>query len=474
MHLDRKLHPYQSHVINLATKRMVEGKPGSGLFLEPGLGKTICSLSIIEIAKLLSFASKTLVIAPLRVAQTVWQKEIREWGLDLKAVFVHGSKKQRFELLQKPADIYIITSDGVCWLDEEYPDLWFDLVFIDESTKFKSWTAKRTKHLRHIVKRAFHRIILTGTPVPNTLGDIFPQHYMIDLGECLGESVTRFRAQYMQQSGYEFRSWEMRKDMVEPLKEKIAPQCLYLAARDHIQMPELVVNDISIELPPKARKAYEDMESQLFAAIEEEEDGKPLVASSAGAKYNLCRQIANGAAYSVDEMFGSRDVVYVHSAKLEALEDLYEDLNGKQLLVAYQFDHDLLRIRESFPKTRAINGKTTKKELQSIIDNWLIGNEGILACQCQAMSHGLDGFQKGGSDICWFGVTDQPEVYTQLNARLYRQGAEGDQTRIHRLIVPKTVDVAITLRLKNKDTSQQALLNAIKEYRNAKNSTTSF
>lgn len=440
------------------------------MFLEPGLGKTICSLSIIEIAKLLSFASKTLVIAPLRVAQTVWQKEIREWGLDLKAVFVHGSKKQRFELLQKPADIYIITSDGVCWLDEEYPDLWFDLVIIDESTKFKSWTAKRTKHLRHIVKRTFHRIILTGTPVPNTLGDIFPQHYMIDLGECLGESVTKFRSQYMQQSGYEFRSWEMRKDMVEPLKEKIAPQCLYLAARDHIKMPELVVNDIQIDLPPKARKAYEDMESELFAAMEDIEEGKPLVATSAGAKYSLCRQIANGAAYSVDEMFGSRDVVYVHSAKLEALEDLYEDLNGKQLLVAYQFDHDLLRIREFFPKIRAINGKTTRKDLQSIIDNWTVGLEGILACQCQAMSHGLDGFQKGGSDICWFGVTDQPEVYTQLNARIYRQGAEGVQTRIHRLVVPKTVDMAIIERLKNKDTSQKALLDAIKEYRNAKNS----
>lgn len=474
MHLERKLHPYQNHVIHHAIKRMVEEQPGSGLFLEPGLGKTICSLSIVEIAKMLSLVQKTLVIAPLRVAQTVWQKEIREWGLDLKAVFVHGSKKQRYELLQKPADIYIITSDGVCWLDEEYPGMWFDLIIIDESTKFKSWTAKRTKHLRHIVKRAFHRIILTGTPAPNSLGDIFPQHYMIDLGQCLGESVTRFRAQYMMQSGYEFRSWEMRKDMIEPLKDKIAPQCLYLAARDHIQMPDLIVNDIQIELPAKARKAYDDMEQQLFAAIEEMEEMKPLTASSAGAKYNLCRQIANGAAYSVDEMFGSRDVVYVHQAKVEALEDLYEDLNGKQLLVAYQFDHDLLRIKEAFPKIRAINGKTSKKELQSIIDNWTVGIEGILACQCQAMSHGLDGFQKGGSDICWFGMTDQPEVHTQLNARIYRQGAEGNQTRIHRLIATKTVDEAIVKRLLNKDTSQKALLTAIKEYRNAKNSTTSF
>lgn len=470
----KTLHDYQKHAVNMATKLLVDGKPGGALFLEPGLGKTICSLSIIDVAKVLSIAEKTLVIAPLRVAQTVWQKEIREWGLDLKAVFVHGSKKERYKLLQKPADIHIITSDGVCWLDQEYPDLWFDMVIIDESTKFKSWTAKRTKHLRHIVKRAFHRFILTGTPVPNTLGDIFSQHYMIDTGECLGESITKFRAQYMRQSGYEFRSWEMRPEMVEPLNQKIAPQCLYLAARDHIKMPELVTNDIEIELPPKARKVYEDMESQLFAAIEEEEEGKPLVASSAGAKYNLCRQIANGSAYATDEFTGARDVVYVHSAKLEALEDLYESLNGKQLLVAYQFDHDLLRIKESFPSIRAINGKTSRKDLQSIIDNWILGNEGILACQCQAMSHGLDGFQKGGSDICWYGVTDQPEVYTQLNARLYRQGAEGDQTRIHRLIVPKTVDVAITLRLKNKDTSQQALLNAIKDYRNAKNSATSF
>ena len=174
MYLDRKLHPYQSHVINLATKRMVEGKTGSGLFLEPGLGKTICSLSIIEIAKLLSFASKTLVIAPLRVAQTVWQKEIREWGLDLKAVFVHGSKKQRFELLQKPADIYIITSDGVCWLDEEYPDLWFDLVIIDESATTRHSPAIPICYMRFCM-RGRRNFIITITAT-HTCKRIRPDH----------------------------------------------------------------------------------------------------------------------------------------------------------------------------------------------------------------------------------------------------------------------------------------------------------
>lgn len=449
--------------------RLLNGETGSGLFLEPGLGKTICSLAMIENAKLLSLCDNgVLVIAPLRVAQTVWQREIKEWGLDLKAVFVHGSKKQRDATLAKKADIYIISSDGVCWMDKDHPNRWFDMVFIDESTKFKSWTAKRTKHLRHIVKRTFHRLILTGTPAPNSLGDLFPQHYMIDLGKCLGESVMKFRSQYMQQGGFEFRKWEMRKDMIEPLKNKIAPQCLYLAARDHIKMPELVLNTVEVDLPPKARKVYDDMEAELFAAIEMHDETKPLMASTAGAKYNLCRQIANGGAYGKDEMFGTRDTFYIHNAKVEALEDLYEDLNGKQLLVAYQFNHDLERIREAFPKIRAINSGTSRKELDSIIDNWMLGNEGILACQCQAMSHGLDGFQKAGSDIAWFGMSDQPEVVTQLNARIYRQGAEGGQTRIHKIIAVKTIDEAIIKRLESKDASQKALLQAIKEYRNAK------
>ena len=468
----RTLHEYQKHVVHTAIDRIFSGEPGSGLFLEPGLGKTICSLKIIEISKILSKCDNgVLVIAPLRVAQTVWQREIKEWGLDLKAVFVHGSKKQRDAALSKKADIYIISSDGVCWLDKEYPNLWFDMVFIDESTKFKSWSAKRTKHLRHIVKRTFHRFILTGTPAPNSLGDIFPQHYMIDLGKCLGESVMKFRSQYMQQTGWEGRKWEVRKDMIEPLKNRIAPQCLYLAARDHIKMPELVVNDIMVELPEKARKVYDDMEKELFAAIEMMDETKPLMATTAGAKYNLCRQIANGGAYSTDELFGTRDTLYIHSAKVDALEDLYEDLNGKQLLVAYMFDHDLQRIREVFPKIRAINGSTPRKELDSIIDTWIAGNEGILACQCQAMSHGLDGFQKGGSDIAWFGLSDQPEVVTQLIARMYRQGAVSNQTRVHRILATKTIDQAIVKRIEDKDTSQRALLNAIKEYQNGKDKT---
>lgn len=468
----RKLHDYQNHVIFTALNRVLEGEPGSGLFLEPGLGKTICSLKIIELAKFLSITENgVLVVAPLRVAQTVWQREIAEWGLDVTVSPVLGTEKQRNAALAKKADIYIVSSDGVCWLDKAHPERWFDMVFIDESTKFKSWSAKRTKHLRHIVKRTFHRFILTGTPAPNSLGDIFPQHFMIDLGECLGESVMKFRSQYMQQGGWEGRKWEMRKDMIEPLKNKIAPQCLYLAARDHIQMPELIINDIVVDLPPAARKAYDDMEDQLFAAIEMLDETKSLMASTAGAKYNLCRQIANGGAYSRDEFLGTKDTYYIHSEKVDALEDLYESLGGKQLLVAYMFDHDLERIRERFPKIRAINGSTNKKTLDSIIDSWVAGKEGIVACQCQAMSHGIDGFQKNGSDIAWFGLSDQPEVVTQLNARIYRQGAVGGQTRIHRIIANKTIDEAIVTRIEDKDNSQRALLNAIKDYQRGKNQT---
>ena len=467
-----KPHSYQKLAIDNCLDRMAKNLPGSALFLEPGLGKTAISLSIIEAAKLIGYCEKVLIIAPLRVAQSVWKQEIQKWGFDLSCVLVHTSdKNKRKELLNKNVDIVMVTSDGVCWLDNDFPNEFFDLIIVDESTKFKSWGAKRTKHLRSLVKRAFHRIILTGTPAPNSLSDLFPQHFLIDLGECLGTSITKFRAQFCQQAGFEGRAWEIRKDMVETLKDKIAPQCLYLAARDHLNMPELVYNTIPIELPDKAKKIYDDMEKELFAEIEVLDDTKPLAATTTGAKYNLCRQIANGGAYVYDEFFGERDTVYVHQAKVDALEDLYEELNGKQLLVAYLFDHDLLRIRERFPKIRAINGKTSAKELQNIIAKWKDGNEGILACQCQAMSHGIDGFQEAGSDICWFGLSDQPEVVAQLNARIYRQGVVGKQVRIHQLIASQTVDEAVMKRLESKDASQASLLNAIKEYRIGKNKT---
>lgn len=447
----------------------MQGKPGSALFLEPGLGKTACSLAVIEAAKLIGVCERALVIAPLRVAQSVWRQEIAKWGFGLSATLVHQSCKQkRKKLLEKDSDIFIISSDGVCWLDTDFSDQFFDLVIIDESTKFKNWSAKRTKHLRNLVKRAYHRVILTGTPVPNSLGDIFSQHYMVDLGECLGSSVTRFRTTYMQPAGFEGRSWSIRKEMVEPLKAKIAPQCLYLAARDHLDMPDLVTNDIWIDLPEKAQKIYDDMEKELFAEIELVDQTKPITATSAGAKYNLCRQIANGGAYTYDEFFGERDVVVVHNAKVEAVQDLYEELNGKQLLVAYQYEHDLMRLKEAFPKMRAINGKTSASELTSILESWKNKTEGIVACQCQAMSHGIDGFQDGGNDICWFGLSDQPEIVSQLNARIYRQGVSGKQVRIHRLLASKTIDEAVLKRIESKDASQASLLRAIRDYRNAK------
>lgn len=453
-------HPYQHTVFDFILDRLyTQNENGAGVFLDPGLGKTIISLWVLDTLKALGEVRKTLIVAPKRVVYTVWPNEIKDKGFDLTYSIVHGPKKA--DRLKADADIYLTTSDGVVWLRDQ--DVEFDLSIIDESTSFKSWSSLRSKAIRKI--KLGKTIILTGTPASDKLGDIYPQVYLVDRGKSLGENITRFRYKYQMQGGFEMREWVMRPDMVDQLYKDIAPCCIQLKAEDHLQMPELIYNDIFVELPPKVRKIYDEMEEELFAELE---SGESLLSLSDGSKYNTLRQIASGGAYYTNDN-GDRVAVELHDEKVDALSELVDELNGKPLLVAYVYNHELARIRKRFPKCSVINGETSGKECQAIIDGWKNGKVKLLVCQFRAMSHGIDGLQSAGRDVCWYTLCDSGESHSQLNRRLYRQGQVGS-VRVHYLLARKTLDLVVRGRINKKDQSQESLFKALREYRkNAKN-----
>jgi SNF2 family DNA or RNA helicase len=504
-----RLHDYQRAARDFVLQR-VASHNGAGLWLDPGLGKTAVTLHALELLRMLDGVKTTTVVAPARVIETAWPVEIKDWGLPFTWSWIKGDEAERQAALDAKPDIYFIsceslakavvdnsffgdgfkvtTANGAFVLEidgqkhnfdstkklvaafpqceevlrkrfrlrEQLPN-WLDrmkfrtdVLVVDEITKFKNWTASRTKYLRKLVARIPRRITLTGTPVPNNLGeDLFPQQFVLDEGKTLGTAITKFRDQWMRPCGYEGREYEMVPGLQQDFVNLISPWYLRQDILDHLDMPALVKNEIKVKLPENARLIYKKIEREMYAQLAENE----LVAISGGGKYNLCRQIASGSAYDPD-----KKVVHIHTAKVESLADLFEELNGKPLLVAYCFEHELAALLKRWPNLVHLkNGQS----LTEIIANWRSGKTKMLAAQCQALSHGVNGLQSG-NDICWFSQTDQPDTRTQLEARIYRQGVRGPQVRIHYLIAEGTIEVKIKRTLDDKNATQKDVLDAIK------------
>lgn len=439
---------------------------GAGLLLDPGLGKTSITLWTYQTLRDFGEVRQGLIVAPLRVCRSVWPAETKKWGFDVKIQPLLGTAPQRRRALAEPADLYVINPEGLAWLATQNLDTAnapkFDVLILDESTKFKNWGTKRHKHLRKLLPRFSHRLILTGTPSPNGLGDLFAQVYTLDDGMTLGKSRNYFNARYMTKGGFKGRVWSFDESQTEKLHEAISPMVLRLSAEEHLDMPELVDNVIRVQLPGDVMKEYRRLERELFMELA---GGVELTASSAGAMYSICKGIANGGAYYGPD----KQPAFVHDTKVEALADLLEELNGKNLLVAYAFKHDLERIQQhsAFKKAPVVAGGVSADETDRIVGEWNEGRHRALLVQPQAMSHGLN-MQQGGADVAWFGLTDQLEVYQQFNARLYRQGQEHHQVRIHHIIAEETVDEAIYARLHEKAGVQQSLLEALDNYRKSK------
>ena len=419
------------------------------LMLDMGLGKTVITLTALWQLVLDSFdVSRVLVIAPKRVAEDTWPKELAKWEhlTGLTSSLVLGSAAERKAALQRKAFLYIINRENVAWLVKNH--YWdFDMVVIDELSSFKSNKAERFKAMKKVRPMVTRIVGLTGTPAPNTLMDLWPQMYLMDMGQRLGRFIGGFRDRFFlpdkrnREIIYSYKPREGAEDAIYAL---ISDICISMKAADYLDMPERIDNRIEVSMSPKERKLYDDFQKDMVLSIGDEE----LDAVNAAALSNKLLQMANGAVYGED-----KKIIPIHDRKLDALEDLVEAANGKPLLVAYWYKHDLQRIKARFKNARCID---TAKD----IDEWNAGKIQLALIHPASAGHGLN-LQDGGCTIVWFGLTWSLELYQQLNARLWRQGQKHTVV-IHHIVTKGTHDEDVMRALENKDTRQSALIEAVR------------
>lgn len=447
----------------------------SALFLDPGLGKTATSLDAIKILK----PKGVLMIAPLTVCYSVWPNEIKKWGnfKNISCTILHDKTKHT---LHEKHDIYLINPEGLPWLLEELLKIAearkrmpFDTLWIDESTKFKSpkvQTAKKQRTrfgtLVDMLPLFKRRHIMTGTPSPKCLMDLWAQIFILDEGRSLGTSFYKFRNKYYNQNQDNKYLWFIKDGAKEEIQKAMAHLVLDMSAGDHLDLPELVFNTIKINLNKKATAIYKEMEKQLFIEI----DGQEATAQQTAIATMKCHQIANGIVYEdLPDSEGqpppkNRKQIKIHKSKVDALAELVDELNGKPLLVAYHYRHDLEAIRAKLGRDIPYIGSgVSAKEVDQLVKRWNKAKIPILLGHPCSMGHGLN-MQQGGNDICWFSLTWNLEHYLQFNARINRQGVEG-QVRIHHLAVKNTVDEAMLLRLNQRADQQLSLRKALRKYR---------
>lgn len=448
--MEFKPHDYQRYCIN----RLIN-EPVLGLFLDMGLGKTVITLTAVNDLRFNRFAiSKALVIAPKKVAEDTWVREVKKWDhlKLLRVIPVLGSQQKRIRALNTPGDVYVLSRDNVQWIVDYYRNSWpFDMVIIDELSSFKNHQAKRFKKL-NMVRGHIQRIVgLTGTPAPNGLIDLWAQVYLLDRGERLGRSITQYRNDYFA-PGSRNRSTVFSYDPLpgaeEQIKTNIQDICISLSAKDYLKLPERIDNVIYVKLDAKARKAYDEMEKNLLLEVDEE----TIDAGTAAVLSNKLLQICNGAVYNEE-----KQAVEIHDNKLEAFKELIEAAQGKPVLVFYNFQHDKERILRSLKKSRLRIG-----ELKSpaTIEEWNTGGLDILLAHPASAAYGLN-LQAGGNIIVWYGLNWSLELYQQANARLYRQGQK-ENVIIHHLVVEDSRDQDVMTVLGDKQATQDSLLESLK------------
>lgn len=447
-------HKYQEKAIQFMLER-----PCAGLFLSPGLGKTSISLTSFKILQKKKMVRAMLVLAPLRPCYMVWGQEKDKWDDfgKLKVEILHGTSK--VEALKRDADIYVMNFEGLKWLSGELAKSkkpWpFDMLVVDESSKLKSPQTQRFKIIKPMLEKFSRRYILTGTPVPNGLIDIFGQMYVMDRGATFGPYITHFRSRYFYQTGFGGYEWKLKHGGEKEIQDAIAPRVLQMTAEDYLELPELIFNDIFVDLPPSARKLYKQMEDDFFLQVK---DGTVVASNAAGAS-NKCRQIASGGVYSSDDEWE-----HIHDAKTEALEDLLEELSGSPALVMYAYRHDLDRIKKLVGKDMPfLGGGVTARQSVEIQALWNAGEIPVLAGHPQSMAHGLN-LQQSGNTVIWYTLTWNFEEYDQAIRRIYRQGQKGKRVIVHRIIARDTLDEAVVKALERKGQGQTDLFNAITEY----------
>ena len=489
-----KAEPWKPHAYQKKAVKWLLEHAGAGLFLDPGLGKTSITLGALSILKKQKVSGISLVIAPLRVCHSVWPAEVEKWTdfNHLRVGVLHGKNKE--QILEDAIDgdkydILCINPEGLEWLfgvtkvrgrnnkvrvelDKKRmrwlfgPGCLTDLI-VDESTKFKHSSSVRFKILKEALDRFRRRWILTGTPSPNGLLDLFGQIFIVDMGASLGQYITHYRKQFFLPTGFGGYTWRPQPDAEKQIYAKLKKLVLRLDANDYLELPELVPNIIKFDLPEKARDLYDAMEDDMVADVE---SGK-ITALSAASAMIKCAQIANGGVYkqtdplvSTKRKKGADSWDRVHDCKDEIVADLVEEISGQPVLIAYEFEHDLQRLLEVFGKdTPYIGGGVSAKRSKEIEQSWNRGEIPVLLGHPAAMGHGLN-LQNAGNHVVWYGLTYDYELYDQFIRRVLRQGSKHKRVFVHHIIARDTVDELKLFALRRKKKGQSALLDALRVY----------
>ena len=441
-----QMHDYQNrcveHIINT---------PKSALWLDMGLGKSITTLTAIADLSNMFEINKTLIIAPLRVANSTWHKELESWSHTKRLTYriCTGAEKNRLSQLLLPADIYIINRENVKWLVDFYGKKWpFDMVVIDESSSFKSSKSQRFKALKKVYPFIDRMVQLTGTPSPNGMMDIWTQIALLDGGERLGRNMTTYKQRYFD-ADYMGYKYELKQGAQEKIQEKISDLVVSMKAEDYLQLPDRIDLVEEVNMKPAQLKRYKEFERDLVLEVDTV-DHDDVLASNAAVLAGKLLQFANGSVYLDDT--GKSELI--HSEKLDALAQIVEDNPDENVLVAYNFKFDLEQLKAKFPHAVVMD-----KEGHAV-EKWNNGKIKMLLAHPASAGHGLN-LQKGGSLLVWFGLTWSLEYYQQFNARLHRQG-QTKPCRIVHIVSNDTIDERVLKVLANKDVVQDNLLTALK------------
>lgn len=451
-----------------AAKFLVQ-RGAAALFLDPGLCKTAITLAAYKALRKRKLANKALVVAPLRVCYSVWPEEVNKWldFVDLRVEVLHGPKKG--EALEREADLYVINPEGLPWLFDRkrlkprtLKRRGFDVLVLDELSKFKDTQTLRFRTLKPLLPYFSRRWGLTGSPVANGLLGLFGQMYALDQGRTLGAYYSHFRVQYFLPQDAQGYAWAPMEDAEERILRRLRPLALRMSAEEYLKLPPRTFQNVYVDLPPKARRAYESMEAVFFADLE---GGKAVTVAHGGASSMKCRQIASGLVY--DDV---RESVLVHKAKQEALAELAAELQGKPLLIAYEFVPEVAAIREALGVKPAdapyIGGGVSAANGEAIIRKWNAGELPYLLAHTQSLGHGVN-LQKGGRHVVFFSLTWNQELYDQFVRRVWRMGTKR-RVFVYHLLARDTVDEVVCKTLRAKTRRQDAFLDALRKYKESK------
>jgi SNF2 family DNA or RNA helicase len=464
--LERKdLRNYQRRAV-----KFLKDNPCSGMFVDMGMGKTISTLTALADLLRKGQVKKVLLIAPLRVCQGVWKQESRKWDhtKHLRFSYVIGSESERLRGLNKDADVYLVNVENIKWLvyvlrhyaRRKGVSWMFDTLVIDESSMFKTANTQRFGTFRHVVRKFQRRHILTGTPSPNGLEDVWSQVYILDRGERLCPRIGDFRSRFFDPSGFRGLSYTPREESRDKVANIISDIVMTLRAEDWLDLPPEIKTNVWVDLPPKVRCLYDKMELEMFLQLDKG-IAEAKIAAGVTAK---CHQIANGAIFVTDQ-HNEKDWQKLHDAKIDALEEVVNG-TGCPMLVAYYFQHDLARLRKKYPKAPAIKDCKNKSQLDKLQKEWNAGKHPVLFVHPQGSGHGLN-LQDGGYAITFFSLLFGHEPYRQVIERIgaARQVGKAERVLVKHILARNTVDEALLASQIRKFDDERSFVKAVRDYR---------